>query len=57
MFGLREYVAESLLSVTALLLDRSSAIRGCVGNNFFCYLQRTPIVVSEPDLCVVCLYG
>jgi hypothetical protein len=42
VFGLWWYITESLLIFTTLLLDRSSAIQGCVGNNFF-------VICTEPQ--------
>jgi hypothetical protein len=42
VFVLLGYIAESPLIITALLLDRSWAIRGCIGNNFF-------VICTEPQ--------
>jgi hypothetical protein len=42
VFDLQGYVTESLLIVTTLLLDRSWAIRGSVGNKFFLLFAPNP---------------
>jgi hypothetical protein len=50
-FGLQGYVTEVQLIVTIILIDRSWAIRDCVGNNFFVSIEPQHQQRFLSDLC------